>query len=133
MQIQSMHNHECLQRPSNGPNPTGKVITTKCALDIYGPQGFVIPVVNKPCFIMTDESVCLDVNSADEHSPVLWIACSEFDRQKWTIHPKTNFIVHQKSKLCLTLGKRGSSLLLIKCRPDHNRQRWNIRDNQWSP
>ncbi|KAI2810439.1 polypeptide N-acetylgalactosaminyltransferase, partial [Blomia tropicalis] len=103
VQIQSMHNHECLQRPSNGPNPTGKVITTKCALDIYGPQGFVIPVVNKPGFIMTDESVCLDVNSADEHSPVLLIACSEFDRQKWTIHPKTNFIVHQKSKLCLTL------------------------------
>ena len=130
-QIQSLHSNDCIQKPSNGRNPTGKVITTKCAIEVYGPQNFVAPPPEREGFIMTDESVCLDVSSSNEHSSVLLIACSEFDRQKWIFREAAQQIVHHKSNLCLTLSKRGTFLSITRCRRGYNRQRWTFVDKRW--
>lgn len=131
-QIQSAHNYDCVQKPSSGRNPTGKLITGKCAIEVYGPQMFVMPSSDESGYWMTDESVCLDVNSSTEHSAALLVACAEFDRQRWIYHSSSQQIVHVKSKLCLTLDKRGAFMSIRKCKDTNPRQRWNILTKEWT-
>lgn len=138
--IQSLFSSEdCLQRssPLGSLNPTGKVVMGKCAAltdqehALYGPQLFTVPTSNSEGYIMSDESVCLDVNSSAEHSPVLLIACAEFDRQRWRHEASSGQIVHVKSSLCVTLDKGGTYLVIRKCRPSSRRQKWAMQVKQW--
>lgn len=120
-QIRSNENEECIQRPSNRQaangimsGPVGTVDTEACSIEVYSPQLFVY---TKQGVIMSDDSVCLDVSqSPHTNSPVLMIACSELDRQRWSVDPKSGKITHIKSKLCLSLHRRSmKSLVLDNC------------------
>ena len=126
---------DCLQRSSalGSLNPTGKVITGRCATAdlLFSPQLFTVPPADTPGYIMSDESVCLDVNSSTEHSAVLLIACAEFDRQRWRYQSTSRQLLHVSSSLCVTLDKGGTFLSLRKCRPAARRQKWNIHVKQW--
>lgn len=128
---------DCLQRSSalGSLNPTGKVVTGRCAAasdaDLFGPQLFTVPPDDTEGAIMSDESVCLDVNSSAEHSAVLLIACAELDRQRWRYQSASRQLVHVKSSLCVTLDKGGTFLAIRKCRPASRRQKWNIHVKQW--
>lgn len=102
-----------------------------CAIEIYSPQSFVLPLDDETGYIQSDESVCLDTNSASANSPVLLITCSEFDRQKWRYDSENNWLVHHKTNLCLTLDKRGTFLSIRKCVPDYARQQWIVLTHQW--
>lgn len=136
--IQSVFSKDdCLQRSSSlgSLNPTGKVVMGKCSAltdeQLYGPQLFTVPADNSEGYIMSDESVCLDVNSSTEQSAVLLIACAEFDRQRWRHEASSGQIVHVKSSLCVTLDKGGTYLAIKKCRPSSRRQKWSMQVKRW--
>jgi len=64
---------------------------------------------------MTDESVCLDVNEAQEDTSVLLIACSQFKRQKWRYNPSQKCLVHLESNLYFDATITDKILILKKC------------------
>lgn len=112
-QIRSKDNEECIQRPSNR-GPVGRVDTESCSIEVYSQQLFVY---TKKGFIMSDDSVCMDVSqSPHPGSPVLMIACSELMRQRWLVHPDSGQISHLSSKMCLSLDRKSKkSLVLDNC------------------
>lgn len=122
-----------MQRPSNGANPTGKVVMSQCSIGIYGPQAFIMPLIDIVGFIKTDESVCLDVSSIKPNSAVILIACSQYNRQRWRYESNTKRIVHIKTGLCLTIDRRKSHLTISECTEGriNKRQRWIIIEQEW--
>lgn len=131
-QIRSESNEDCLQRPSSGRNPTGKVILAKCAIELLGTQMFIAPKVGEVGYIRSDESTCLDVSSSVEYSPVFFIACNPLGRQRWLIEAHTQRIVHFNSKLCITLDRRAIFLQLRKCRVEYKKQQWKFENRIWN-
>jgi len=118
-----------LQRPSTKTGqPVGKVLLEKCAIEIYTQQNFVY---TKHGYIMTDESVCLDVNEAQEDTSVLLIVCSEFKRQKWKYNPSQKSLIHLESNLCLEATKANKILTLKKCSVGSKSQKWDMIPIDW--
>lgn len=117
-QIRSKENEECIQRPTNRAangittGPIGRVDTETCSIEVYSPQLFVY---TKKGFIMSDDSVCMDVSESPfSGSPVMMIACSELSRQRWLVHPETGKISHLNSKLCLSLERKSMKSLILE-------------------
>lgn len=131
-QIQSFYSKECMQRPSNGVHPIGKVIMTKCSIEIYGPQSFIVPSKGKIGFIKSDESVCIDANSKKTNTSILLIGCNQLERQKWRYDSKFKHIIHVKSSLCITIDRQKTTLLLAKCLQNNKRQAWKIISQNWN-
>jgi hypothetical protein len=117
-----------LQRPSSKTGqPVGKVLLAKCAIEIYAQQNFVY---TKHGYVMTDESVCLDVNEAQEDTSVMLIACSEFKRQKWKYDPLQKSLTHLQSNLCLDVTK--TKILTLKtCSFTSKSQNWLMIPMDW--
>ncbi|UXI23015.1 microtubule binding protein YTM1 [Sarcoptes scabiei] len=130
-QIRNAFTKDCLQRPSNGPNPIGKVKMAQCSIELYGPQAFVISKPEQIDSIRTDESVCLDVSSRKPSTPVILIACSQMERQKWQYKIETSQIIHLRSKLCLTLDRTKSQLIIDECSTRNRKQQWEIIEQIW--
>lgn len=120
---------ECLQRPvSKNGHAVGKVLLDKCALEVYGQQNFVY---TKQGFLMSDESVCLDVNEAKEDSDVLLISCMESERQKWKYSPSERSLRHIKSDLCLDVTEAHKVLTLKLCSDRLRSQKWDMISVDW--
>ncbi|KAH7645703.1 polypeptide n-acetylgalactosaminyltransferase 13 [Dermatophagoides farinae] len=131
--IQSLYSKECMQRPSNGVHPIGKVIMAKCSIEIYGPQSFIIPLTGETGYIKSDESVCIDANSKKTNASILLIGCNQLERQKWRYDSKFKQIIHIKSSLCITIDRRKTTLSLAKCLSNNNkRQAWKIISQNWN-
>ncbi|CAL4118190.1 unnamed protein product, partial [Meganyctiphanes norvegica] len=101
--IRHEYQGRCLTRPhSNGGSsqPSGITSLRDCVIETYPQQTFIM---NKRGYIMTDESVCLDSPDAlsSKEPQVRILACSEYERQKWTFKEKTQQIRHLQSGLCL--------------------------------
>ncbi|KAA0191119.1 hypothetical protein HAZT_HAZT001487 [Hyalella azteca] len=125
---------KCIQQPITGSSsqPTGPAILQDCVIEFYQPQSFVF---NKKGFIMTDESVCLDVpESRTVPNPqVRLMACNEYDRQKWTYDEDTRHIVHVLSGKCLDIAgvAHPTALTLNPCE-DIPSQRWTFKHDDWT-
>lgn len=144
-QIQSEKTHECVQRPSGrgasaGVGPVGKLDLERCTIEAYSPQSFIY---TKKGFIMSDDSVCLDVvkpygedSLPVAGSTVLLLGCSEMSRQKWRYDPVTKRIEHVSSDLCLSIDSSSfKHVILDSCLNDDSgdkRQKWNLVPLQWN-
>lgn len=132
-QIRNSKAGECMQRPNakdvGGGHPVGRIELEPCAIETYPAQSFVY---TKAGFIMTDESVCLDVTDARPGSYVLLLACSEMERQKWRFEPHTRHLVHVASGLCAVLNSRTEkNVMLSRCSTATSGQRWEMVSIEW--
>ncbi|KAI1296608.1 Polypeptide N-acetylgalactosaminyltransferase 1 [Halotydeus destructor] len=130
-QIKNLKVNQCIQRP-NGKGgigtPVGKVELESCTIETYAPQSFVYL---KNGYIMADESVCLDVSYAKEGIPILLLACSESNRQRWKYEPTSKHLVHVQSSLCIDLhANLAKGLTLEKC-TDQSSQQWDMVSITW--
>lgn len=124
----------CLQRPAataRGP-PAGPATMTSCSTTWYTPQLFVF---TKDGFIMTDESLCLDVIESMVNASVRLHGCSQMSRQKWHFHPASQQIKHINTKLCLATPTgnvaAGDSLIVSECDSAAANRRWRIIEQTW--
>ena len=127
--IKNKQSGKCMERPTskNGSSsPVGKIQLKKCAIEIYSPQNFIY---TKQGYIMTDESVCVDVNDSIDNSPVLLLACNESKRQKWKYDPVNKSLKHFNSDLCLELTT--NEILSIKECTQSLGQTWELESMNW--
>lgn len=118
-----------MQKPNaKSGQPVGKVELAKCSIEIYPPQNFIY---TKHGFLMSDESVCLDVNEASKDSSVLLLACSEFKRQKWKYDPFQKLLKHVESDLCLDVVPEKKTLTLHQCSENSKSQLWEMIPIEW--
>lgn len=133
-QIKNVKLGQCVQRPNSkgdlvGKHPVGKVELEPCAIELYAAQTFVY---TKKGFIMTDESVCMDVAEQRKNAPILLLACSEMKRQKWKYDPMTKKITHVLSGLCVDVFDRTQkTLILDECKEESRGQRWDMVALDW--
>uniref|UniRef100_A0A6A7FWV6 Polypeptide N-acetylgalactosaminyltransferase n=3 Tax=Hirondellea gigas TaxID=1518452 RepID=A0A6A7FWV6_9CRUS len=125
---------KCIQKPiSSSSQPTGPAILQDCVIETYQPQSFVF---NKRGFVMTDESVCLDVpDSRTVKVPQVRImACNEYERQKWTYDEEARHLVHVLSGKCLDIASvaNPTSLTLSTCHHSATSQRWLFKHEDWA-
>uniref|UniRef100_A0A8D8SF33 Polypeptide N-acetylgalactosaminyltransferase n=2 Tax=Cacopsylla melanoneura TaxID=428564 RepID=A0A8D8SF33_9HEMI len=82
--------------------------------------------------IATDESVCLDVPEVgNDISPrVRILACSGFERQRWTYDKESQELRHVESKLCLDLSPKRNMLVLNSC-TGYPSQHWDFESVPW--
>ncbi|XP_043236677.1 polypeptide N-acetylgalactosaminyltransferase 1-like isoform X2 [Amphibalanus amphitrite] len=125
----------CVQRPyaTGTGQPSGPATTTDCASNWYTPQLFVMTVDG---FIMTDESVCLDVPDGGREtaeSRVRIHGCSQLSRQKWFHDSSTSQLVHVDSQKCLDLPTAANpeSLVVLAC-SDGPSQKWTLEEVPWT-
>ncbi|KAK4308027.1 hypothetical protein Pmani_020257 [Petrolisthes manimaculis] len=136
--LRNKYENKCLQRPMGRTigslQPTGPAVLKECVIETYPPQAFVF---SKKGYIMTDESVCLDApdSEATQDQPQVRImACSEYDRQRWTYNDDTLLLKHVKSGLCLDLPSKSKpdTLSLGKCDGYNQGQKWVFEHVEWT-
>ncbi|XP_037074927.1 polypeptide N-acetylgalactosaminyltransferase 3-like [Pollicipes pollicipes] len=125
----------CLQRPSptGTGQPSGPATVTDCASNWYTPQLFVMTMEG---YIMTDESVCLDVPDGGQQEAegrARLHGCSQLSRQKWYHDQKTSELVHVDSAKCLDLPTAANpeSLVVMACSGAPS-QRWTLERVPWT-
>lgn len=129
--VRNKKNGKCFVRPSSKSyhQPVGKVLLEECSLTHYPMQYFVI---TEEGYLMTDEAICLDSPESQANTNVVMIACNGLSRQKWRYDPKTQQIVHKKTKLCLDLptprGPQG--IRLQECHGGKS-QKWIMESVDW--
>lgn len=139
-QIKHQSSGYCLQTPSNdiGSSNVGRIELMKCIQDsFYKKQLFVY---DKQGWIMTDDSLCIDVSQLDtdeslianDRANIILIACSEQERQKWKIEFEANQIRHLLSNLCLDLKNKTRYLTLRPCESNKNQIFEFLPINLWT-
>lgn len=130
----------CLQRPHQMPMTSSKMPQGQALLAPCDTRAFQLHqqiVVSEQGFIMTDESMCLDVpNYQDEsaEASARFSACNQMERQEWSFDDKTQVVTHKLTKHCLTYVPQGSSdpLVIKPCRTDlAEKQQFNFIANDW--
>ena len=132
-QIKSSAVASCLQRPNAknvvGGHPVGRAELEPCAIETYSAQAFVY---TKTGFLMTDESVCLDVTDPRPGAPVMMLACAEFERQKWRYETDRRHLIHIQSGLCATVDSRTDKQVTVaRCSSYTGGQRWDMVPIDW--
>ena len=117
--IKLVDSNLCLQRaqtPSSSSHK-GYASLSRCIETFYNYQQFVMD--KEQGWLMTDESMCLDVPNAqnDPEASARFSSCNQMSRQKWKYDSVQNHLIHVDTSLCLTYIAEGSSdsLLLKSC------------------
>jgi len=93
----------------------------------------VMNVKSNGTFIMTDESMCLDVPNYQEihEASARFAACNTLDRQKWRLEGTR--LVHSLTDQCLTYVTEGTSdqLVLKACKSRLPSQQFEFVEENW--
>lgn len=133
-QVRNKAHGSCLQRPTADlrGSSAGRVDVEKCSIETYSPQCFVY---TKDGYLMSDESVCLDVGFGDKVPPagreLLLLACTRSKRQQFRYTSDGTF-VHTKSGLCVTLRTDDRRLHLDECSSRSQFQKWQLINTRWT-
>ncbi|KAI5712845.1 hypothetical protein M8J75_011702 [Diaphorina citri] len=131
--IRHVQTHKCVEKPlakGSMNQASGPASLLPCTHLPVLTQMFVMKLPTD--LIATDESVCLDVPEYENDiSPrVRILACSGFNRQRWTYDKENQELRHVDSKLCLDLSSKHNYLVLNACN-GYTSQRWELESVSW--